>query len=401
MANRVPTLLATAVAAACSLSAHANGPTQADFAKVVLYSNVTIAQDSASQWGIWEELEAPAAGPQTPLPLLAGSADPYRPVGSVTPITPPVTPPTAAAACAGGTLCGFGVLTHAVYTADMVQPEALSELPMVRMGFTLSAEITQANADSGSWLPQGMLVNIQGVRTDTTDTAPTYTNLGPLTLQNLNTHTYPSTPNNEEMPRDEYIIATDTASSASSSAQAGTFLGTVSIISYVTGEGGVRQPSSQAFTDMYGIWGVTTSAQDMNSLRLSNAQANYSGSVFNQDGSNNGSVLMNVNFGTSQFTANFSNVGNGQVPVGNNAAVPIAGTLTFQASGLISGSQFSANQLSTGVTGKVEGAFFGSQAAVAAGVLDVTATPTSGIPSSPRIATRYAAPFIAIKQSDK
>ena len=66
MAHRVPTLLATAVAAACSLSAHASGPTQADYAKVVLYSNVTIAEDSASQWGIWEELEPTAAGPQAP-----------------------------------------------------------------------------------------------------------------------------------------------------------------------------------------------------------------------------------------------------------------------------------------------------------------------------------------------
>ena len=35
MANRVPTLLATAVATACSLSVHAAGPTQADYAKVV------------------------------------------------------------------------------------------------------------------------------------------------------------------------------------------------------------------------------------------------------------------------------------------------------------------------------------------------------------------------------
>ncbi len=70
MANRVPTLLATAVAAACSLSAQASGPTQADYAKVVLYSNVTIAQDSASQWGIWEELEPPAAGTQSAMDRL-------------------------------------------------------------------------------------------------------------------------------------------------------------------------------------------------------------------------------------------------------------------------------------------------------------------------------------------
>lgn len=407
MANRVPTLLATAVAAACSLSAHASGPTQADYAKVVLYSNVTIAQDSASQWGIWEELEPTAAGPQTPLPLLAGTSEPYRPLGSITPATP-VTPPTVTNACVSGGLCGFGVMTHTVYTADMVQPEALSELSMVRMGFTMLAQVTQANADSGNWLPQGMLLSVQGVRTDTSDLVPTYTGLGPLTLQDINTHKYPSTPNTEEALRDEYIIATDTASEASSSAQAGTFLGGISIISYVTGEGGVPQPNSQAVSDMYGIWGVTTSAQDMNNLRLSDAQASYSGFTFGADGASTGSVKMNVNFGASTFTADFNGGLNvqsplvgGQVQKAANGSYQVNGALSFRASGAINGSLFSANALqiagaNNSITGKVEGAFFGSNAAVAAGVADVSAVVTPTGFTSP-VYARYATPFVTTK----
>lgn len=405
MANRVPTLLATAVAAACSLSAHASGPTQADYAKVVLYSNVTIAQDSASQWGIWEELEPTAAGPQTPLPLIAGTSEPYRPLGNVTPTTP-TTPPTVVGACQSGGLCGFGVMTSFSESIGQERAEALSEAPLLRTGFQLLPTVTQANSDSSQWLPQTVFVSINSVRTDVQGSS-THTNLGPLELQQGEIGAYHLYESDLPGAYDRTQIETDTSDPGTGNA--GKFQGTITIARYVSG-GSDAPPVSGTYQQdtVYGVWGVTTSAQDMNNLRAGNAQASYSGSTFNASGASTGTFDVAVNFGQSTFQANFNggtNVTNplagGQLQVASNGSVQVNGALSFSASGSINGSMFSANALQiagagNSITGKVEGAFFGSNAAVAAGVADVTANLQSS-PSVPKITVRYATPFVATK----
>ena len=390
MANRVPTILATAVAAACSLSAHANGPTQADFAKVVLYSNVTIAQDSPSQWGVWEELEPTAAGPQTPLPLLAGTTELYRPVGTVTPTQ---------TASDKGVLMGFGVISNGNGYSYGEEARAEAFMPIFyessRAGFTLQISDASEATVSGSWQPLSMKISTALVRSDITETPDTYEGLGPLVHDGSLTHRF----NNvvDEELYENHNLSTDT-SQIPSEAAAGQFLGDIMIVRYVSGEGEFsKNYYEERGSNVYGVWGVTTSAQDMNNLRQSNAQASYAGTVFNQYGGYNGSVSMSVNFGTSEFSANFNNVGGGQVSVGGNNSITISEKLNFIASGTISGSQFAANKLSPGVNGQVVGAFFGPQAAAAGGVLDVSAVPNAGIPSGPRPVARYVAPFIATK----
>lgn len=409
MANRVPTLLATAVAAACSLSAHASGPTQADYAKVVLYSNVTIAQDSASQWGIWEELEPTAAGPQTPLPLLAGTSEPYRPLGSITPTTP-VTPPTVTNACVSGGLCGFGVMTMSTYSwnGEVMQPAEVSESNLVRVGFQL---LPQTNGEP-SWLPESMTVSTRPIRTDMADTVPSLNNVGPLVFDGFNSHDYQtpdvSLPAGTQGNYEHVRIETD-IESLPSGVPAGMFQGSVTIVKYVSG-GADTYPISgtEQHGPMYGVWGITTSAQDMNNLRLSDAQASYSGFTFGADGASTGSVKMNVNFGASTFTADFNGGLNvqsplvgGQVQKAANGSYQVNGALSFRASGAINGSLFSANALqiagaNNSITGKVEGAFFGSNAAVAAGVADVSAVVTPTGFTSP-VYARYATPFVTTK----
>lgn len=403
MANRVPTLLATAVAAACSLSAHANGPTQADYAKVVLYSNVTIAQDSASQWGVWEELEPTAAGPQTPLPLpqIASGTDPYRPLGVVT-----QTNNTVAPVCASGALCGFGVMTSYSGSIGKEQAEALGEGNPLRTGFVLVPTVTQANANSDQWLPQTVFVSINSVRTDVQGSS-TYSNLGPLELKQGEGGAYHLYESDLPGAYDRAQIETDTSDPGTGSA--GKFQGTITIARYVSG-GADSPPVSGSYQQdtVYGVWGVTTSAQDMSNLRLSNAQATYSGSTFGADGANTGSVKMSVNFGTSTFSADFNgglnvkNPLNGKLQMTSSGTAQVNGVLSFSAAGTINGSTFASNALQiagagNSITGKVQGAFFGSNAAVAAGVADVTATLVS--PSVPPITARYAAPFVTVKDS--
>lgn len=410
MANRVPTLLATAVAAACSLSAHANGPTQADFSKVVLYADVTIAQDSASQWGIWEQLEPTAAGPQTPLPLIAGATEMYRPLGSVTPTTP-TTP--AVAGCSSGALCGFGVLALSTYSLgeDQLADRAVlleGESNNLRVGFKLLPTTQKAPA----WLPESMQVSAQPIRTDASETVPGFSVQGTLVFDGFNSHDFASS--RDSLPPagvagvyESVSIETD-LKSAPSGSQAGRFQGGVLIVRYVSG-GVDREPLSGTAQDgeWYGVWGLTTSAADMNNLRLSNAEASYWGYTFNGAGKNTGSVQMSVNFGTSTFKADFNGgagvanpLANGSLQRTPGGTVQINGALSFSAAGNVSGSQFSSNALSIGgfnvINGKVEGAFFGPNAAVAGGAVDVHAVVTAKGSSTP-VNARYAAPFIAFK----
>ncbi len=415
MANRATTLLATAVATACSLSAHASGPTQADYAKVVLYSNVTIAQDSASQWGIWEELEPTAAGPQVPLPLppqRVAATEPYRPLGTVTPITPttPVAPQPSVPLCVSGAMCGFGVITSRLQIETMEEVASAAaisaEAPLESMGFQLLATITQPNEDANRWQPQALLVNLQGVRSDVT--APTgFVDLGPLEQERspmgfVHRH--------ESLTDDSYtVVQIETDTSDPGVDAVGRIQGgDIKISRYVSGVNNAPGTINSQISSVYGIWGITTSVQEMDALRMSNAQATYSGKTFNADGASTGGVFMSVNFGSSTFTADFNGGVNVQNPLANGTlqataagTTQVNGALSFRASGAISGSLFSANNLqiagaNNSITGKVEGAFFGSNAAVAAGVADVTAKIQNSA-NEAAITARYATPFVATR----
>lgn len=411
MANRALTVIATAVAAACSLSAQAAGPTQADFAKVVLYSNVTIAQDSPNQWGVWEELEPPAAGPQAPLPVLLPSSAGYRPLGEVTSNTPitPVTPepPVASGPCSSGSFCGFGVITYSSTTISFDSPaqaadvnDPSGETPMLGMGFRLLPTATAPDTETATptnWYPQAMNIATESVRQDTSEQAPAFTGLGPMNFDGVNAH---STRSGEDVTTSA-TLSTDHGE-LPSDATSGRFLG--SIVRYVSG--------SNSFTfenaSMHGFWGVTTTAADMVQLRQSQAVANYSGFTFDANGNRLGDVNMSVQFGAGTFTANFgagldtTNPLAGAQPVVTQSGVTqINGVLSFQASGTISGSQFTSNQLKiagpgNSITGKVDGAFFGSEAKVAAGVADVSVVVLPVSQTTP-VSGRYTGAFMTVK----
>lgn len=429
MANRATTFLATAVAAACSLSAHASGPTQADYAKVVLYSNVTIAEDSASQWGIWEELEPTAAGPQAPLPLLAGTVEPYRPVGNVT-----VTTPAATSGCASGSLCGFGVITFQSFTYNPNQLDAADvniepgiELTPLNIGFRLTPNavtptktFTEGDPAPTNWLPAAMTISTEGIRQDGVEQAPKFTaeEIGVMNFSSPNQH---STVRSEDATASA-SMGTDT-SVVDADATSGMFTGG-QIVSYINGGTTMR------IANMHGFWGVTTSAADMNALRLANAQANYSGFTFGADGAPTGVVNMNFKLAAGTFTGDFG------APLGGslNVTNPLQGTVTqtqsgvsqvnsgyliFQVSGKVNGSQFISDTVSiagngNSITGKVEGALFGAQAKVAAGTVDVTATlgarpstppaadsavPAKVRPTAPQV-VRYSTAFYTTKQPE-
>jgi hypothetical protein len=73
-------LVAGASLALCSALTHVAqaAPTQAELDSIVLYGSTTIAKDSTSAWGVWEQIDPPAAGPaSTTSPRPSGTA-PWR-----------------------------------------------------------------------------------------------------------------------------------------------------------------------------------------------------------------------------------------------------------------------------------------------------------------------------------
>ena len=106
-----PRLLAAACLALCAATAQAATPTQAELDSIVLYGSTTIAQDSTNAWGIWEQLEPTAAGPNLPRIDNFAQADLYRPLAQFTLGAAPAA--TADMICSGGSICGFGVFYDA------------------------------------------------------------------------------------------------------------------------------------------------------------------------------------------------------------------------------------------------------------------------------------------------
>lgn len=418
MANRVPTLLATAVAAACSLSAHAQeikkpatgctavqttAAAQDHYSKVVLYADVTIAKDTVCEWGIWEELEPTAAGPQTPLPLLAGSPDRYRPIGEVTPpVTPPVDPGSV------GKLVGFGV----IYAVDA---PFLEQAAAVEGRFAPARQAFKLETDGTSWMPQEVTVSTVSIR----DAVPAFDQFGPMVLSGSSTHVREAV---SETSIEYGSIQTQLGSVASNLPGAPTELDHFNgeLTRYVSGTPQAEEVTQRPSAQFYGVWGVTTPENDMAVLTRNNVTATYSGYMVNEGNERSGRIVMTTNFGNSTFNATV-NGGRDQagVTVQTTAAgkVQLQGPVGFYMNGTITGStwqatSFSANDLARDrktrqtvpITGAASGAFIGSQAAAVIGAVDITKSNTRTDPGSNApvySGGQYVSSFVAVKQVPK
>lgn len=417
MAIRVPTLLATAVAAACSLSAHAedlNKPAtgctpvrttaaaQDPYAKVVLYADVTIAQDTVCDWGIWEQLEPTAAGPQTPLPLLAGGSEKYRPIGEVTPptVTPPVDPGSV------GKLVGFGVI-YAVDASFMEQAAAIFEgrVAPARQAFKLET-------DASTWMPQQVTVSTVGVR----DAVPAFDQFGPMVLSGSSTHVREAaTATTIEYGSILTQLGSVVDRLASAPSELDHFNGELN--RYVSGEVSAQAVGPRPSAQFYGVWGVTTPENDMAVLTRNNVTATYSGYMVNEGNERSGRIVMTTDFGNATFKATV-NGGRDQagVTVQSTAAggVQLQGPVGFYMSGTITGASWQATSFSADdlardrktrqpvpITGAASGAFIGQQAAAVIGAVDITKSNTRTDPASNApiySGGRYVSSFVAVKQ---
>lgn len=367
----------------CGGLALATGPTAAQLNSIVLYGNTTIAQDSTSSWGVWDQLEPTAAGPDLPKLDIPGLSEWYRSLAQVavapvaTPATP-VTPPDVLATqiCAGGSICGFGRATpltdsqpaQFAYTL-VVTPVTLTEVVRERAAavatevgtrFVLPAAIrvqSQLLGEVGALLASDSgLLNRNG-STYSSAQGPSSYSLGAFT----------------QGARVEYVDGQPVAGWFSNP-----------ITRFVMGMDGPMPMPRFDVHEGVGVIGMTTPDADMSSLRNSNATATYRGYDINGlaakvDAPN---VVLNVNFGTGRFSGSINGgADQGMVQVRNTSRGSQldgrVGVVIDQ--GVITGANFMSTALSAkdgsiGAKSVVQGAFMGANAAVAIGVADINKT---------------------------
>lgn len=383
-------LSALALACAASLSAQAN-PSNADYAKVVLYGDVTIAQDSTSSWGIWEQLEPPAAGVQAPTIALRTSGDLYRPLGQLDPV-PPVTP-AIEGFCAGGSLCGFGVM------ADMgdLQPEGAVTGPQAvrepmaptQHAFQMFAADLNSEGNTNSWLPNAMSLSIKMMSVG----EAALSDIERMDLmEDQRTHQF-----FEKNPVGKRGIAITTLLYDIEGVDAGRFDGGME--RRISGN---SDPSAIAQA-LVGFWGVTTSTVNMAALRASQATATYTGRGIDAVGNRTGNKVMNVNFGTSTFTMSVNGGSDTKAYTQRTSAgTQLMGSVGYNVVGTLTGSTFESRQITAvdgtiGAGSAVKGAFVGAGAAMAIGASDIVKTKVGTEGSQGYTNARHVNAFSLIK----
>lgn len=390
--------------ALCGGMAQATGPTEAQLNSIVLYGSTTIAQDSTSSWGVWDQLEPTAAGPDLPKLDIPGLSEWYRSLAqvTVTPLAPPTSPAVPAEVlatqiCAGGSICGFGratpltdsqpaqfaytLVTTPVTLTEVARERATAVATEVGTSFVLPAAITVQSkllGDVGVLLAAESGVLTRNGSTYSVAQGPSSYSLGAFT----------------QGARVEYVNGQPVAAWFSNP-----------ITRYVMGMDGPLPVFKFDAHEGVGVIGITTSDADMNTLRTeglaSNATATYRGYDINGlaakvEGPN---VILDVNFGTSRFSGSINGGSDqGTVQVRNTSLGQQldgrVGVVIEQ--GVITGANFmstvlKANDGSIGAKSVVQGAFMGANAAVAIGVANINKTSDSGAYTNANHVTTFQA----------
>lgn len=349
--------LSLAVATLVVQSQAQAAPTNAELNSVKLYGDVTIAQDSVNGWGPWTEFEPPAAG-NPPLAQLPGTSEFYRTL-------PQATTPD---------LIGFSGYYSQTNTGTII--EAKGPNPITVRG-------TPTVISSGSsFLPDSFVLRMQP---SSAGEYPPPTSVA-LTLdpsRGIYTSSLTPTPNGETL----LALVSNPDSPVDAQANQVSFY---QLVSYIGApEGG----SAPQVVSHVGVIGYGTPAGDMAALMRGNVNATYVGhSLTNGDAFT--PMAMNVQFGQGTWNAIFNNGANTTTQVNNgDSTITTKVAVGFSVQGgVINGSSFSTNANSTfsasdgAVTGKVNGSFYGPQAAAVGGAYDVT---KNGV--------RYVDPFIGVK----
>jgi hypothetical protein len=415
------------------------------------YGNVSIGRDSVQQWGPWEDFVQPAAGGPSIGFLGAGSGDMYRPL-------PPIPTPIPGSDCASGAWCGYVVYTsysnvngygggygygegYGGYYRNRPQaglielrlspndPSAVTVLGGSGLG-TVEGRITPlAGSDPLLVIPELMRVSggdlslpVQfGSGTSWVSVNDGLANFygsasgyigSPIVIQgqtidggesgwyaSIGGHNriWARSGSNEQYDTTPYMT------------MGGNLY--VSVWGYVSGDSenqGYYYNYVQATDGAEGyVAGIATSLADMAALQARSVTATYNGYTSGyKNTSGQSPVVVNVNFGNASWSGTWNNGSNGNVWYGSDSSGRpyIAGQVGVIASGTISGANFQSTSVSANdgnVTGKVQGTFYGPEAAGLGGVVNVTKTPNVSVETVARSATPVAATYVDVFAAQK
>jgi C-lobe and N-lobe beta barrels of Tf-binding protein B len=399
-------LLAGACLAMCGGMAHAAEPTQADLNSIMLYGSTTIAQDSTSSWGVWDQLEPTAAGPDLPKLDIPGLSEWYRALAqvAVTPPSPPSVPTevTATQICSGGSICGFGRATITSFTGlpvpNAAEPAQFAyslvatptTLPEVVREQVAALAVTETPAFT---LPVAVTVQSQVLGEG-----------GPLLKAQSGVLTFQGNGYSAGFDNGKYALVAATIGNGvyfdNGQVLAAWFDNPIS--QYVAGNNAL--PFSMQFQNSVGVAGVITSDADMASLRASNATATYTGYDLNGlQAKVKPNVTLSVNFGNGSFTGSVNGgADRGTVQTQNTTrGTQLAGLVGVNIDkGVITGANFMSTALSAtdgkiGAGSVVQGAFFGPNAAAAGGVVNITKTSDGGAYTN----AIHVTPFLTVRDT--
>jgi hypothetical protein len=421
MTRRNPQLSLCALAVV-ALMAHGSSmaaPSDEELSRIKVYGNVTLAQDSASQWGPWEQFEAPSAGPAPVAFLPSAVAEVYRPVALTNPADS-LNP------CAAGDICGYGAFITFSYGGQEKAAGSSSVSTADNHPYAFTGDVLSDNP-----------LNVGEVRVKTSDALPPGVILHKQLLSSTGTLIHADTPplgqNGLRYRNQDYssYISIDEYRNGSldispGDIQASWFSGGDSI------QGG---DGSYQMQPAWGVAGLVTSAEGMaeaqrQALTRESPTVNYVGHDYyaaSNGGYAESNVQIAVNFGERSFVATFNGGKDNSVETRSTASggTQLIGQVGFVAKGSITGSTFQGTDVSAtdavSISGKVTGAFFGPNAAAAGGVADITKTkaattapvPTITMPvmSQPMVVAipvnttpgytnaRFVSPFLTIQQN--
>lgn len=295
-----------------------------DMQHVKVYGNVTVAQDSVSSWGPWEQFEPPAAGQQGRVNAPVDTREKYRPLHK---------PQADNSGCAPGSVCGYAV---SYQIPSLPTPSVPTEQ-------SSSVRLT-AQGEEGPSLPQPTLHVVHVLSTGGPAEGTTLSNqinvlTNPLAGKgSANTGPLGYIGDNQHQSADAATTVTINLPDQDAGVSENNFI----LVNYVDGVGGRLAT---------GAVGRVTSTPDMAALRADNATGYFYGTD-----STGGKVQMNVNFGKGTFTYNTT-----------------GGELNYDAAGSVKGSGYNATSFQTANTsGTLLGSFVGRNAAGTVGAADVT-----------------------------
>ena len=418
LASRL-SLVAGACLALCGAAVQAAAPTPAELNSIVLYGNTTIAQDSTSAWGVWEQLDPPAAGPAQPGINTPSRPELYRTLAQVnvqeTLVPSLVVEPTAPLLCTSLSRCGFGRAQVSTSTYSPMDEEGTSNSSNI---FAYHMLVTPADTENPAELRAASVLG-------TTDT--------PATTSTTYSAPYTVTVQSQALGGSDAVVASDSgllynygygyvgktaipggaqrfsliAYELNSTARQYYDNGNTILAGWYDNPvyrytSGNDMQNTQQFQQSQVVIGTTTSDGDMAALRAANATATYTG--FDGYALNNSSpnVKLSVNFGNGTFTGSVNNGVDGGVEWQTTArGTQVAGAVGVNIDkGVITGANFvstalSATDGSIKAGSVVQGAFFGPNAAAAGGVVNITKTSNSGRYTN----ATFVSPFLAVKDS--